>query len=72
MWSIDRIEGDAALCEDIETQERRTIPLAELPPDPREGDILRETPKGWVRAPQDTAERRRELAKRLFKLFGDK
>lgn len=71
MWSIDRIEGDFALCENTDTEEQRAIPLSELPPDTREGDLLRETPEGWERAPQDTAERRRRLAKRLFKLFGN-
>ena len=31
MWSIDRIEGEYALCENTVTGETRRIPLAELP-----------------------------------------
>ena len=32
MWSIDRIEGDFALCENTVTGETCRIPLSELPP----------------------------------------
>lgn len=72
MWSIDRIEGDVALCENTETEEQRAIPLSELPPDIHEGDLLQETAGSWERLPRETAERRRELSRRLFELFGDR
>ena len=32
MWSIDRFEGEYALCENTVTEERCRIPKAQLPP----------------------------------------
>ena len=47
MWSIDRFEGEYALCENTVTEERCRIPKAQLPPGAREGSLLRRTPSGW-------------------------
>ena len=35
MWSIDRFEGEYALCENTVTEERCRIPKAQLPPGAR-------------------------------------
>ena len=53
MWSIDRIEGEYALCENTVTGETRRIPLAELPQGAGEGALLHFTPAGWQRAEQE-------------------
>lgn len=71
MWSIDRMEGGFALCENTETEERCRIMLSELPPDLCEGDLLQETPDGWQRVPKKAEERRRALKRRLLALFGE-
>ena len=47
MWSIDRIEGDFALCENTVTGETCRIPLSELPQGIGEGALLHRTPAGW-------------------------
>ena len=44
MWSIDRIEGDFALCENTVTGETCRIPLSELPQGIGEGALLHRTP----------------------------
>ena len=43
MWSIDRIEGDFALCENTVTGETCRIPLSELPQGIGEGALLHRT-----------------------------
>lgn len=55
MWSIDRIEGDFALCENTVTGETCRIPLSELPQEIGEGALLHRTPAGWQRAKKRNA-----------------
>lgn len=69
MWSIDRIEGEYALCEETQSGERCTLPLSELPPSVKEGTLLQKTESGWQTAPYETAVRRRTLAERLRRLL---
>ncbi len=70
MWSIDRIEGEYALCENTVTGETRRIPLAELPQGVGEGALLHFTPAGWQRAEQEERVRRRSMAAKVRNLFG--
>lgn len=70
MWSIDRIEGEYALCENTVTGETRRIPLAELPQRAGEGALLHFTPAGWQRAEQEERARRRSMAAKVRNLFG--
>lgn len=70
MWSIDRIEGEYALCENTVTGETRHIPLAELPQGAGEGALLHFTPAGWQRAEQEERTRRRSMAAKVRNLFG--
>ncbi|MEI3515249.1 MAG: DUF3006 family protein [Angelakisella sp.] len=60
MWSIDRIEGDFALCENTVTGETCRIPLSELPQGIGEGALLHRTPAGWQRAEEAERVRRRQ------------
>ncbi len=69
MWSVERVEGGFAVCEN-ETGARREIPLGELPPDLREGELLRETGTGFVRAAQETEARRKSVFRQMKRLFG--
>jgi len=69
MWSIDRIEGEYALCENIQTGDRCTVLLTELPSSAKEGMLLQKTEAGWQTAPHETARRRRTLAERLRRLL---
>ena len=62
MWSIDRIEGDFALCENTVTGETCRIPLSELPQGIGEGALLHRTPAERAR--------RRQLAAKIRNLFG--
>lgn len=70
MWSIDRIEGDFALCENTVTGETCRIPLSELPQGIGEGALLHRTPAGWQRAEEAERVRRRQLAAKIRNLFG--
>ena len=67
MWSIDRIEGDFALCENTVTGETCRIPLSELPQGIGEGALLHRTPAGWQRAEEAERVRRRSKNKILRK-----
>lgn len=70
MWSIDRIEGEYALCENTVTGETCRIPLLELPAGAGEGALLHRTPAGWQRAEEEERARRRAMAAKIRNLFG--
>lgn len=70
MWSIDRIEGDFAFCENTVTGETCRIPLSELPQGIGEGALLHRTPAGWQRAEEAERARRRQMAAKIRNLFG--
>ncbi len=67
MLSIERFEGETALCEDAQGN-RQELPRALLPPDAREGDLLRDGPGGWEIDREGTARRRHAAAERLSKM----
>lgn len=70
MWSIDRIEGGYALCEDTVTGEVCRIAAAELPQGAVEGALLRRTPSGWQRDEEAERACRRRLAEKSRGIFG--
>jgi len=66
MQVIDRIERETAV---IETEYgMRNIPLAELPADVREGDVLRMTDAGYIIDMALTEQRRAAAAEKLRRL----
>lgn len=65
--SIDRIEGNIAICLD-EQQLLHRIPLPALPKGAVEGDILRQTTSGYELDAQETAYRRKAVSDRLSRL----
>lgn len=69
MWIIDRLEPPFAMCENSDTGERKNIPLAELPADIREGDVLRETSSGYQVDEDETHRRRERIAGKMRNLF---
>lgn len=58
-FSVDRIEGDLAVLED-ENGVLQTVPLAQLPPDTREGSVLRLENGVWTLDADEAARRRAE------------
>ena len=69
---IDRIEEDIAVLEESlptgEVSERR-VPMAWLPEDAREGDVLVRTDHGFAVDERETAKRRAEAAAVLRKII---
>lgn len=60
-YTIDRIEGTLAVLED-EDGEFRNVPVAALPEDAREGDVLTWTEPGiWAVDAAETAARRARI-----------
>ena len=69
MIIVDRIEEGTAVV--FFDDERREIPLGRLPDGVREGSVLRETESGLVLDTEAENERRRKLAERTRRLFGE-
>lgn len=69
MIVVDRIEEEYAVV--FFDDERRDIPLSELPEGVREGSVLTETADGFSLSREAEEERRRSLAERTRRLFGD-
>lgn len=67
MIVVDRIEEDIAVV--YFGDERRDIPLTDLPGGVREGSILRECPGGFELDEQAEQERRKQIADKMSRLF---
>jgi len=68
MITIDRIEENIAVCFDEEKQELH-IPLEQLPPEIKEGDILTLLADNTYQIDQEaTAQRREAIKQRLMEL----
>lgn len=67
-FSIDRIEGAFAICEDG-GGETISFRLKDLPPEVHEGDIIERTDKGFAIKIDETAVRRRKMAQMQKSLF---
>ena len=68
-YAVDRIEGGMVLCECIETGAPLTVDIAHLPPDIKEGDIIRQDGDGFVLDQAQTKNWHRQLTDRLNGLF---
>lgn len=65
--SIDRIEGNMAVCID-DKQQQHHIPLSSLPEGVGEGDLLHRTTNGYELQVQETDHRRKTISDRLSRL----
>jgi hypothetical protein len=68
-YAIDRIEGELALCECLQTGEAITVPVTLLPTGAKEGDILRQADGALAIDEALTEERLRKLTERMKRLF---
>ena len=68
-YAVDRIEGGMALCECLETGIRLTVDIAHLPPEVKEGDVIRQEGDGFILDKSQTERRRKQLRDRLNGLF---
>jgi hypothetical protein len=66
MIIIDRFEGKFAVCEN--GGNRLNIPLALLPADAKEGDIISQKGTVWYAEKEETAKRRAQITAKLKKL----
>lgn len=67
MIVVDRIEEDIAVV--YFGEEKVNIPLSELPEGIHEGTVLRRTPDGLLPDPEAEAQRRREIAEKVHRVF---
>lgn len=67
MWIIDRMEGQVAVCE-TEEGSKISIPKADLPPEAKEGDVIREEKGSYVVDEAATLHRQTVMKERLEKL----
>ncbi|MCL2043392.1 MAG: DUF3006 domain-containing protein [Treponema sp.] len=74
-YIIDRIESGIAVCNSMATGaspgggEDIEIPVSELPPHSKEGNVLIKTNDGYVYDAELTAKRRANLTDRMNRLF---
>lgn len=67
MIIVDRIEEGIAVV--FFGQEKRLIPVSELPEGVHEGSVLKETEKGLVPDPEAEETRRRQISDKMRRLF---
>lgn len=64
-WSIDRIEKDIAILENIITGEKKEVPTLELPFSIKEGSILTENNNTYTLNLSEEEKRRQEISLRF-------
>lgn len=67
MIIVDRIEEDIAVVSFGD--DKVNIPISELPEGIHEGSVLKMTPDGLLPDPEAEAERRRQIADKVHRLF---
>ena len=67
MWIIDRMEGQVAVCE-TEEGRKMSIPKADLPPEAKEGDVIREEKGSYVVDEAATLRRQTAMREKLNRL----
>jgi len=68
-YIIDRIESGIAVCNCMATGEDIEVPLSELPPRTKEGNVIKKTDSGYVYDAALTKKRRTDLTARMNRLF---
>jgi len=66
--SLDRFEGDYAICED-DAQRQHEIHKAKLPPNAKLGDVLRLSLEGSLSVDKVETERRKQKIRKLQRLL---
>jgi len=66
---VDRIEGDVAVCECLETGVLLSVEVSELPQGVKEGDVVVKGVDGFAFDEEQTEDRRSRLSSRLDRLF---
>lgn len=69
MLSIDRFEGEYAVCEEDGTERQRKLPKVLLPQGAREGDCIAEEAGEWHIDVAETLRRRKHNQELLSKLY---
>lgn len=67
MIIVDRIEEGIAVV--FFDEEKRNIPVSDLPEGVHEGSVLRETEQGLVPDPEAEVQRRRKISDKMRRLF---
>ena len=70
MWSIERLEGDIALCEN-DAGEQIAVRRSQIPPFAKEGDILQKNSAGFFIDEAETARRREQAKARVSRYKAD-
>ena len=68
-YAVDRIEGDVAVCECLETGVLLSVEVSELPQGVKEGDVVVKGVDGFAFDEEQTEDRRSRLSSRLDRLF---
>ena len=68
IWIIGRIEGETAVCENLDGERRMLLP-SQLPAGAKEGDVIREEGGVYWADPEATLARRRRIQTRFARLL---
>ena len=66
--TIDRIDGDIAVCERDDGRQLN-IGISEFPPNAREGDVFIKNNGSWIRDTEEETARKNRILKLMQKLF---
>jgi len=69
MYIIDRIDGNLAICECINTGEMIKFNIQKLPKKAKEGDVLRKEGNTFIIDYETTKQRKKALTERMNRLF---
>ena len=68
-YTIDRFEGDFAVCENRKTKEFINIPVSKIPKDSKEGDILKFENNNYIIDKTCTLNTKNRIEQKMDKLF---
>ncbi len=67
-YSVDRFENNLAILEDINTKEKKEVPLAELPTPLKEGSILTFKDSEYIIDSEEETQRRKRIMDKFKRL----
>ncbi|MGI6175959.1 MAG: DUF3006 domain-containing protein [Christensenellales bacterium] len=68
MYVIDRIDGQTAFMEDLQTQQILEVSVQYLPADAKEGDALQAKDGEWIINSEETARRQARISQKMAQL----